>query len=276
MVGALDAGVRHIDTSFNYLRFASHRTLAREAHDLLPEFDISTKVGFFPDEDGRPVHHLTPELLRYAVATTVEDLGLEPTTILLHNPEVSLRGLNPVDAFERLQAACAVLEEMRTVGLCGQWGWSTWSPGPILSALGAAHGPFPAPAVVMVRAGLLVDPDGLDDADRLFTLLDVPAEGRWGMSPFGGDTRQKVWDEVDARVHIAGGTLCTKAQAAFRTAFKLPVVDRIAVGTENLTHLRELVMSSTLQVDEDTVSTYRGLLRSAQHQPAAQLAKVRP
>jgi pyridoxine 4-dehydrogenase len=115
----------------------------------------------------------------------VDDLGVEPTTILLHNPEVSLMGLDPVEAFERLQAACALLEEMPAAGLCGQWGWSTWNSGPILAALGAAHGPFPAPAVVMVRAGLLVDPDGLDDAERLFTLLGVPAEGRWGMSPFG-------------------------------------------------------------------------------------------
>lgn len=242
----------------------------------MPEFDISTKVGFFPDEDGKAVHHLTPELLRYAVATAVDDLGVEPTTVLLHNPEVSLKGLDPLQAFDRLQEACAVLAEMQAVGLCGQWGWSTWNPGPILSALGAADGPFPEPAVVMVRAGLLVDPDGLDDADRLFTLLKVPAEGRWGMSPFGGNARQQVWDEIDARVHMAGGAMCTKAQAAFRTAFSLPTVDRIAVGTENLTHLRELVMASTLRVDEGTVSTYRGLLRNAQHQPAAQLAKVRP
>ena len=130
----------------------------------------------------------------------------------------------------------------------------------------------------MVRAGLLVDSDGLDAAERLFEALDIPAEGRWGMSPFGGNAREPVWDEVDAQVYLAGGALCTQAQAAFRTAFELPGVERIAVGTENLTHLTDLVMATMLQIDADAVSTYRGLLRrrkAEQHQLATRLARVR-
>lgn len=247
------------------------------AEDLLPEFDISTKVGFFPDEAGRPVHHLTPEILRYGVRLTVDDLDLEPSTILLHNPEQSLANLPPAEALERLQAACAVLDEAQAEGLCGEWGWSTWNPQPILSALTVAEHAL-QPAVIMVRAGLLVDSDGLDDAERLFEMLDIPAEGRWGMSPFGGNAQEPVWDEVDARVYLAGGALCTQPQAVFRTAFELPAVDRVVVGTENLTHLSDLVMATTLQVDAELVSTYRGLLRrrrAEQHQLESRLARVR-
>jgi hypothetical protein len=97
-----------------------------------------------------------------------------------------------------------------------------------------------------------------------------------GNESIRGDARQPVWEAVDARVHIAGGAICTKAQAAFRSAFALPAVDRIAVGTENLTHLRELVMASTLRGWTRTpCPPNRGLLRNAQHQPAAQLAKAR-
>lgn len=45
-------GVTNLDTAYNYRGFTSHRTLASTASDLLSEFTISTKVGFFPSSRG--------------------------------------------------------------------------------------------------------------------------------------------------------------------------------------------------------------------------------
>jgi aryl-alcohol dehydrogenase-like predicted oxidoreductase len=76
--------VTALDTAYNYHRFASHRTLARIAGDLLGRFEISTKVGYFPDG-----HDLDPARLRQAVEQAAADLGRIPDTVLLHNPEHS-------------------------------------------------------------------------------------------------------------------------------------------------------------------------------------------
>ncbi|HWR49332.1 MAG TPA: hypothetical protein VN327_17240, partial [Pseudonocardiaceae bacterium] len=83
-----------LDTGYNYLGFTSHRTLARTAGDLLPEFMISTKVGFFPGS-ARAEHSLDPRRLRQAVEESVEDLCRPPDVVLLHNPERTLAALPP-------------------------------------------------------------------------------------------------------------------------------------------------------------------------------------
>jgi hypothetical protein len=77
--GALKLGVRALDTGYNYLGFTSHRTLARTAGDLLSEFTISTKVGFFPGAAGAE-HSLSPRRLFEAVEKSAEDLCLPPTS----------------------------------------------------------------------------------------------------------------------------------------------------------------------------------------------------
>jgi hypothetical protein len=43
-------------------------------------------AGSFVEPSGGSAHHLSPELLEYAVKLTVDDRGIEPAVILLHNP----------------------------------------------------------------------------------------------------------------------------------------------------------------------------------------------
>lgn len=230
--------------------------------DLLPEFTISTKIGFFPGEGQRTAHHLTPELLRYGAELTVEDLGTVPAVMLLHNPEESLSALPASEAYDRLSAACAELAEAKSAGLCGEWGISSWNPAPVLAALAADEGvAVPRPDVVMVRAGMLVSADALDFAEELFGLLNVPFAGRWGMSPFGGHARDPIWNEINARTILDGQPRCNQHQAAFRLAYALPTVQRVAVGADNPNHLRDLITATTLDVDRERLSTYRTLLR---------------
>lgn len=238
------------------------------APDLLPEFTISTKVGFFPGDRGRTSHQLTPELILHGVKTTVDDLGVVPSVVLLHNPEQSLIDLPTTHAYNRLSAACAALAEAKAAGLCGEWGISSWSPRPVLKALAqATPATVPRPDVVMVRAGLLVRADVLDEGDRLFQVLKVPRTGRWGMSPYGGIASDSVWTEINARAMLDGAPSCTPHQAAFRVAYELPAVHRVAVGTDNPEHLRELATATTFKVNHEQVSVYRTLLRDSAQVP---------
>ncbi|MET8590385.1 aldo/keto reductase [Streptomyces sp. NPDC005078] len=236
-----------MDTASNYLRHRSHEVLKTVASDLLPKLSVSTKVGYFPGE-----HSLAPARLRAGVEQAAKDLGREPDAVLLHNPEQS----HP-DA-EMLAQACAVLADAAQTGLCGGWGVSSWDPRP-LADLDA-----PRPDVLMVRSGLLVGADVLEAAEALVTRWR-PSQV-WGMSPFGGSTTEAVWGKFDPRIFLRNSPPATRVQAAFRSAYGLPRVDAVAVGTDNVDHLRELVGALAYEVDDQVVWEYRQLLQ-ARRQP---------
>ncbi|MFQ6147702.1 hypothetical protein ACLMNJ_32290 [Streptomyces seoulensis] len=81
------------------------------------------------------------------------------------------------------------------------------------------------------------------------------------MSPFGGSTSASVWDRLDPRLFLQDGGLLSRVQAAFRAAYQLPRVCSIAAGTDETTHLEELVGALAGQVEERTLQEYRKLLR---------------
>lgn len=58
----------------------------------------------------------------------------------------------------------------------------------------------------------------------------------------------------------------TRVQAALRSAYALPRVDAVAVGTDNVDHLRELIGALAYEVDDQMVREYRQLLQ-ARRQP---------
>lgn len=239
--GALERGVTDLDTAFNYHHFASHRTLAAIADDLLAAFNISTKVGYFPDG-----HDLDPARLRAAVEQSAEELGRTPDTVLLHNPESSV---------DRFADACAALLDIREAGLCKNWGLSTWDPRRLLDT----EWEVPRPDVAMVRAGLAVPVGILDAVDELvdrarFTEL-------WGMAPFAGNADDSIWQTVDTSMFLVPGQQCSTLQAGVAAAFAIPEVTRLAVGTSHVEHLAEAVGGSQLEVNTETVTVYRALLR---------------
>ncbi|MFE2107783.1 aldo/keto reductase [Kitasatospora sp. NPDC059463] len=238
---ALGLGVTAIDTASNYLHHRSHRALGELAGDLLPRFSVSTKVGYFSDG-----HSLSPARLQEAVETVVADLGREPDTILLHNPERSKPDT------KALVQACAVLAEAVEQGKCGSWGISSWDPRPLVGRDALR------PDVLMVRSGLLVSGGVLAAAEALVTAWR-PTRVR-GMSPFGGSAADPVWQKVNPRVFLRSPD-ATPVQAAFRVAFALPKVEAVAVGTDDADHLRELCDGLEHEIDTDVVRAYRKLLR---------------
>lgn len=233
------------------------------AGDLLPEFAISTKVGFFPSQGGGE-HSLDPDRLLQALEKTNADLGRPPDLVFLHNPERSLTHAGE-DATALLADACGALQEAVAKGLCRDWGVASWNPSTLLEPAGCAA---LLPSVLMVRSGLTVGAPALDAAEALATLWRPKAV--WGMSPFGGDVRDPVWEKFDPRLFLQGpGETCSPIQAAFRVAYHLPEVDTVAVGTDDPGHLRELVDALPRKVDSAALHQYRTLLRErSRRQPA--------
>jgi len=213
------------------------------AGDLLPKFSVSTKVGYFPGE-----HSLAPARLHAAVERAAKDLGREPEVVFLHNPEHSRPGA------EALARACAVLADAARAGLCGRWGISSWDPRPLVNF------DAPRPDVLMIRAGLLVGADVLEAAEALVRRWS-PVHV-WGMSPFGGSTTEAAWEKFDPRIFLRDSESVTPVQAVYRSAFRLPPVDAVAVGTDNSDHLRELADALAYEVDDQVVREYRRLLRA--------------
>jgi pyridoxine 4-dehydrogenase len=179
--------------------------------------------------------------------------------VLLHNPERTLAELAPEQGQDRWAAACTTLNDLTAAGWCRSWGVACWDPRPVLTVLDRA---LPAPALVMVRAGLLVRAEILDASERLATWFGLGRHARWGMSPYGGQTTHPVWDEVDARQFLKTGQDCSPIPAAFRVAYELPQVSRVAVSTSSEAHLAELVAAAALETDDNRIDRYRSLLRA--------------
>jgi aryl-alcohol dehydrogenase-like predicted oxidoreductase len=232
--------VTALDTAYNYQRFDAHRALSEAAGSSLESFEISTKVGFFPDG-----HSLEPARLQAAVEQAVVQLGRAPDTVLLHNPECSPLGF---------QRACGMLAGLRDAGLCGGWGLSTWDPRPLLTVADDAR-----PDVLMVRAGLTVPAAVLDASEQLAAMLQP--EQLWGMAPFGGSTAYPIWTTVDMGLFLEPGQWATRLAAGLAVAFAVPRVERIAVGTSRPAHLPDLVAACGLATSARHVANYRDLLR---------------
>ncbi|MFG3348630.1 aldo/keto reductase [Streptomyces sp. NPDC048018] len=232
-----------VDTAYNYGRYEGHRALVKAAGDLLDRFEVSTKVGYFPNG-----HDLAPARLRAAVAEAGEVLGRVPDTVFVHNPEHDPDGL---------PAACEALAACQADGLCRAWGVATWNPAPLLRVAALAE---VRPDVLMVRAGLAVPGPVLDAAEQLG--LRMAAGEVWGMAPFAGNPSDPVWSGLDTGVFLEPGQEpVSSAQARLAVAFAVPAVSRIAVGTSRPDHLSELAAATSVETSSDTVRAYRRLLR---------------
>ncbi|MFJ5736575.1 aldo/keto reductase [Streptomyces microflavus] len=254
LTAATDLGITAIDTSTNYLGFQSHKVLAARAADLLPSFTVSTKIGYF-SANGTSEHSLEPVRLRAALKDVVRDLGREPDLVFLHNPEHSLVQASVNSALTLLGDACSVLADATARGLCGSWGISSWDPRPLTELVSRE---MPRPHVLMLRAGLLVGAEVLHAGEILTSRFEPSAV--WGMSPFAGNTADPVWARFDPRRFLRAPERVNRAQAAFRVAFHLPEVSKLAVSCNSAEHLSELVESLAQEVDPTAVADYRRLL----------------
>lgn len=218
--------------------------MAAIGSDLLDRFEVTTKVGYFPDG-----HSLDPARLRAAVESTIDDLGRAPDVVLLHNAE------RDPDA---LPAAVDALRALQAQGLFLRWGISTWDARPLLPVIASLRGEA---EVLMTRAGITVPAAVLNAAERLAQAC--PGAQLRGMAPFAGQPEDPDWSGFDAGPLLAAGQSFTPIQARLAAAFALPEVMCIAVGTGNAAHLGELVEAAKLDTDPVAVARYRRLLDQA-------------
>jgi pyridoxine 4-dehydrogenase len=80
--------------------------------------------------------------------------------------------------------------------------------------------------------------------------------------PFAGHATDPVWTAVNVHAFLDSDQECSFLQAAFRVACELPPVSRIAVGTNRVDHLRDLLTALRLCTDESRIGRYRELLRA--------------
>lgn len=112
----------------------------------------------------------------------------------------------------------------------------------------------------MTRAGLSLTAEQLGAGERLGWELNIDADQRWGMSPFGGSTSDPTWTTTDLSSFLEPGQDHAPVQAAFRLAFELPHCTRLAVGSGNEQHLSELSAATQLEVNVGAVDEYRELI----------------
>jgi aryl-alcohol dehydrogenase-like predicted oxidoreductase len=236
--------------------------LASAAGDLLDAFTVSTKVGFFPGANGLPVHSLQPESLRAAIEQAGNDLGKTPDVVFLHNPERTLASRSAGEGRELFASACAELGAAVKAGLCGSWGVASWDPRPLVDVIGK-DALRDRPSALLVRAGLSVPDCVLTAAETAREAFGLARGQCWGMSPFGGDTTDEAWRVTNLSPFLAPHERCTTAQAAFRLAYELPSVARVAVGTSDPVHLTELVAATDVAVAGEAIGRYRELIRGA-------------
>jgi pyridoxine 4-dehydrogenase len=274
---ALELGIKDLDTAFNYAGFSSHSQLSHIAGDLLPKFFLSTKIGFFPSTSSEPEHSLDPVRLRESIEATVERLGRPPDVVFLHNPERSMANVETACGWAILTDAAAVLTDAVDENLCASWGISTWDPGPLLAVARSATDAWALnPSHLMHRSGLLTGTRIMDSTDELADILRIGVSARWGISPFGGDSSANFWRQLRLDSLFVKPTAATIPQMAFRLAFELPYVDRVAVSLGTVGHLHDLVAAVGLEVDDRKIARYRDLLGARQRSMMSTSAPTGP
>lgn len=159
---AIEKGVNLIDTAINYRCQRSERAVGRAVQRCVKQGTprdavmVCTKGGYLPLADHPPEsredyrsylkheffdpgiltpddivsggHSLAPAFLRYAIARSRRNLGLDAIDLYyLHNPEQQLAVVTHASLRERLRAAFMVLEDAVSRGDIRAYGCATWT-----------------------------------------------------------------------------------------------------------------------------------------------------
>ena len=129
---AFQAGVSRdaviVCTKGGYLPLSGEPPQSREAYREYLKSEFFSSGVLTPDDVVAGGHSLAPAFLRYSIARSRENLGVETVDLYyLHNPEQQLTSVSPESFRERLRAAFMVLEDAVSRGEIGAYGCATWS-----------------------------------------------------------------------------------------------------------------------------------------------------
>jgi len=115
-------------TKGGYLPLADHPPESREAYRNYLKHEFFDTGILTPDDVVSGGHSLAPSFLRYAIARSRKNLGLDAIDLYyLHNPEQQLAVMTHASLRERLRAAFMVLEDAVSRGEIRAYGCATWT-----------------------------------------------------------------------------------------------------------------------------------------------------
>ncbi|MDP2851386.1 MAG: aldo/keto reductase [Sulfuricurvum sp.] len=157
---ALRRGINLIDTAINYRYQMSEREIAEALNEMIQsgeikreEVIIASKGGFIPLDFPFPdnpygwiqenmidqglaskeeividQHCMTPEYLRWSCEQSLRNLEIDTIDIFyLHNPETQLGYIDQATFYERIEAAFALFEELRSEKKIVSYGIAAWN-----------------------------------------------------------------------------------------------------------------------------------------------------
>ena len=117
-----------ICTKGGYLPLADHPPESRDEYKLYLKREFFDSGILTPDDVVSGGHSLAPSFLRYAIARSRKNLGLDTIDLYyLHNPEQQLAVMSHASLRERLRAAFMVLEDAVSRGDIRMYGCATWA-----------------------------------------------------------------------------------------------------------------------------------------------------
>ena len=263
---AIDGGVNLIDTSLNYRRQRSERTVAKglrlyleESGGRRDEIVVCTKGGYVLPEaitlgaldpadvvDG--LHSMAPDFLADQIHRSRRNLGLETIDVYyIHNPEIQLKVLDRWNFMTRISAAFDRLERAVSDGFIRYYGIASWDgfreDGLSLQALATAARKIAGERhhfrFVQLPFNMGMQKAWTDKVDHGWTVLDLAAD--LGISVIASSTLLQgrlSRDLPDVVAHMLPG-LSTDAQRAIQFARSTPGIASALVGMANKDHVTE-------------------------------------
>lgn len=300
IAAAIDEGINLIDTAINYRCQRSERGVGRAVQQSLKNgwpreaFVICTKGGYLPLADRPPGsrdeyrlylkheffdtgiltpddvvsggHSLAPSFLRYAIARSRKNLGLDTIDLYyLHNPEQQLAVMTHASLRERLRAAFMVLEDAVTRGDIRMYGCATWTG---LRVPPTSKGHLSLQELVTIAREIAGDEHhlravqmpinlGMPEAIRLETqtvgkseklvsALDAAAELGLSVIASASLMQAQLTRDLPPSMRELFPSQRTDAQRALSFVRSLPGITSALVGMRSIPHLKENLQSAEL------------------------------
>lgn len=295
---AIASGVNLVDTAINYRCQRSERAVgaavrrAVEAGTARDAIIVCTKGGYLPLEDRPPEsrdeyraylkrefftpgiltpddvvgggHSMSPSFLRYAIARSRKNLGVERIDLYyLHNPEQQLGQVPPASFRERLRAAFMVLEDAVERGEIRAYGCATWnafrvpptnkghlSIAELVSiareVAGEAHHltAVQMPISLGMPEAVRLPTQGIGDADALVPALEAASSLGLAVVASASLMQAQLTRDLPSSMRELFPRQHTDAQRALAFVRTLPGVTSALVGTRSVQHVAENLASA--------------------------------
>jgi aryl-alcohol dehydrogenase-like predicted oxidoreductase len=298
IASAISSGANLVDTAINYRCQRSERAVGEAILHALAAgtprdaIVVCTKGGYLPLEDKPPEsrdeyraclkreffspgiltpddvvaggHSMSPSFLRYAIARSRKNLGVERIDLYyLHNPEQQLGQVPPASFRERLRAAFMVLEDAVERGEIRAYGCATWnafrvpptSKGHVSIAelveiarevAGDAHhfSAVQMPINLGMPEAVRLPTQVMGTTDTLIPALEAASSLGLAVVASASLMQAQLTHDLPSSVRELFPLQHTDAQRALAFVRTLPGVTSALVGTRSLQHLAENLASA--------------------------------